>query len=126
MHMSMGEIADHGSTGKNAMRAIVKHFDTISTVVIVQIAVRAAILLPLLLPRLSGGRLPMWIAWVCVAALYSAFVIPLRFWAKEKLRRLFFTRNASGRRKNPYQKWLQTGLVRDGRGMAEIFFIVYS
>lgn len=115
--MSMGEIADHGSTGRNAWRVIKKHFDTISTVTIVQAAVRIAVLLPLLLPRLSGGKLPMWISVACSAALYIAFVIPLRFWAKEKLRRLFFTRNASGHRKNPYQKWLQTGLVRYGRGI---------
>ena len=115
--MTMGEAGIHRSTGKTALRGIKRHFDEVITVAIVQLAVRAAAFSPLLLPGMSGGKMPAWICWIAVAALYIAVVIPLRFWAREKMRRIFYTRNAPSRKRNPYKKWLLTGLARYGRGI---------
>lgn len=115
--MTMGEISDQGTTGKTAWRGIKRNFDGVTTVAVVQIAVRIAVFAPLLLPKLSGGRLPTWICWIAVAALYTLTVIPLRFWAREKMRRMFFTRNAPNHRREPYAKWMEAGLARYARGI---------
>lgn len=115
--MTMAEKKTPLSVGKAARRAIRRHFDQVTTVGFVQIVLRVAVFSPLLLTRLSGGKLPAWICWAGVAALYIALVIPLRFWAREKLRRLFYTRNQSAKKRNVYQKWLKTGLLRYLRGI---------
>ena len=105
------------SIGKAAWRVITRHFDAVSTVTIVQIAVRAAVFVPLLLSSSFGGKLPPWMTWLMALAVYIALVIPLRFWAKEKMRRQFYTRHMPRKKRNPYERWLKTGLLRYLRGI---------
>ena len=104
------------STGKKALLAIRKHFDQVSAVTFIQAAARLAFFALILFPGILGVNTPHWIAWLCAAAIYILAIIPLRFWAKEKMRRLFYSHHSSSRKKNPYEKWLKTGLIRYGRG----------
>ena len=44
-------------------------------------------------------------------------MIPMRFWGREKMRRVFYSRHLNHRHKNIYKKWLKTGLLRYARGI---------
>ena len=99
------------STGKKALLAIRKHFDQVSAVTFIQVAARLAFFALVLFPGILGENTPRWVAWLCAAAIYILGIIPLRFWAKEKMRRLFYSHHVSGYNKNPYGKWLKTGLA---------------
>ena len=101
----------------NVMRGIKRHLDEVLTIAMVWLIIRLAVLSPLLLPRLSNGRLPTWISLALAVGLYIMLALPLRFWSREKMRRIYFTRNAADNRRNPYQKWLGAGLVRHLRGI---------
>jgi len=108
------------SSSKNKtslMRGIRRHFDEFVTIAVVWLITRAAVLSPLLLPRLSRGKLPEWISFALAAVVYILLAMPLRFWSREKMRRFYFTRNASDHHRNPYEKWLNTGILRHLRGI---------
>ena len=115
--MAIKETADRGTIGKKAMRAIGKHFDRVSAVTLVRLGAHLAFFALVLFPGILGVNTPRWVAWLCAAAIYILGIIPLRFWAKEKMRRLFYSRHASNRKNYPYEKWVKTGLLRYGRGL---------
>ena len=115
--MTTGEGQIRSSVGKSAWKCLRKNIDGIMWVAFVTAALRAAVFLPLLLCEEFGGRLPMWMGWVMAAAVYIAGVIPMRFWGREKMRRIFYTRHTNHRRSNVYEKWLLAGLLRYLRGL---------
>ena len=78
---------------------------------------RLAAFSPLLAARSGLLPLPDWQAWTLVFPLYILAVIPLRFWARERLRRLFYTHRHHSHHQSPWPKWLQCGLLRYGRGL---------
>ena len=104
------------SIGRAAWRGWRKNGDAVLSVAAVSVLVRAAALSPLLLPGVTGGKLPQWIAIALCAALWIFLVLPLRCWGGEKLRRMFYTRHAPDQKQSPYGKWLKAELVRFGRG----------
>ncbi len=114
--MSTGE-KEQLSIGRTAWRGIRKNFDAIITVVIVTAALRAAAFLPMLLCVDFGGKLPMWMGLVAALSVYVVGPIPMRFWGREKMRRMFYSRHMNHRVKNLYEKWMQTGIVRYLRGI---------
>ena len=115
--MPMGGNINQLPVGKAARRCITRNFDQVSSVAIAQIVLRVLALSPLFLSSALGGKLPLWLSLAFALALYIALVIPMRFWAREKMRRLFYTRNLPQRKRNPYEKWLKTGLLRYLRGI---------
>ncbi len=115
--MARGENQEQLSIRKTAWRGLRKYFGEIITVAFVTVLLRAAVFLPMLLCEDFGGKLPMWMGWVLAAAVYIAGVIPMRFWGREKMRRLFYSRHMNHRQKNVYEKWLKTGLLRYARGI---------
>ncbi len=115
--MVRGENPDQLSIRRTAWRGIRKNFDSISTIAIVTVALRAAAFLPMFLSVDFGGKLPTWMGLAAAAAVYIAGAIPMRFWGREKMRRMFYSRHLNSRKKNVYGKWLKTGLVRYLRGI---------
>lgn len=115
--MTTGENQEQLSIRRTAWNGLRKHFDGISTVAIVTIALRAAAFLPLLLCVDFGGKLPLWMGVAAGVAIYIFGAIPMRFWGREKMRRMFYSRHLNHRKKNVYEKWLKTGLVRYLRGI---------
>ena len=115
--MTTGEKNDRVSIEKKVSKVILENFNEVLAVAFIQIAVRLAVLFPLKLSEDFGGNMPAAMAWFFVAALYAAAVIPLRFWAKEKMRRLFYTHNQARSSRFLYTKWLKVGFVRYGRGI---------
>ena len=115
--MTTGGSQEHLSIGKAAWKGLKKNFGEIITVAIVTVLLRAAVFLPMLLCVDFGGKLPTWMGWTLAAAAYIAGVISMRFWGREKMRRLFYSRHMNHRRKGVYKKWLKTGLLRYARGI---------
>ena len=115
--MTTNAANDSSSIGKMARRGIRKNFDAVSTVAIVQLLIRAAVLAPLLLSVMWGGKLPLWLAAAGSAALYIFLLIPMRFWARQKMRRVYYTRSHHTKHRDFYGKWLATGLLRYLRGI---------
>ena len=105
------------SIRKAAWRGLRKNLSEITTVAFVTALLRVAVFLPMLLCVDFGGKLPMWMGWVMAAAVYIGGVIPMRFWGREKMRRLFYSRHLNRRHKKIYQRWLNTGLLRYARGI---------
>ena len=105
------------SIRKAAWRGLRKNLNEITTVAFVTALLRVAVFLPMLLCVDFGGKLPMWMGWVMAAAVYIGGVIPMRFWGREKMRRLFYSRHLNRRHKKIYQRWLNTGLLRYARGI---------
>lgn len=115
--MSMGESSEQLSIRRTAWRGIRKNLDGITTVAIVTAALRAAVFLPLLLCVDFGGKLPLWMGLVAALTIYVVGPIPMRFWCREKMRRMFYSRHMSHRTNNVYEKWMGTGVVRYLRGI---------
>ncbi len=115
--MSTGENVEQLSIRRMAWRGIRKYFDAITTVAIVTAALRIAAVLPLFLSVDLGGRLPTWMSVVAALTVYVLGPIPMRFWGREKMRRMFYSRHMNHRKNNLYEKWLGTGLIRYLRGM---------
>lgn len=121
------------SIGNAAWKEISKNFGTIAAVAAVTVALRVASFLPMLLCVDFGGKLPTWTGLIVALALYIAVVIPMRFWGREKMRRLFYTRHVNHRHEDAYRKWLKTGLLRYLRGIlwgvpflaGTVYFTVY-
>jgi hypothetical protein len=115
--MTRGDHQESLSIRRTAWKGIRKHFDSISTIAIVTIALRAAAFLPLLLCVDFGGKLPTWMGLIAGAAIYIAGAVPMRFWSREKMRRMFYSRHLNHRQQKVYEKWLKTGLLRYARGL---------
>ena len=115
--MTRGEKQESLSIRKTAWSGLKKNLNEIVTVALVTALLRAAAFLPMLLCVDYGGKLPMWMGWVMAAAVYIGGVIPMRFWGREKMRRIFYSRHLNHRHKHVYQKWLITGLLRYARGI---------
>ena len=49
------------STTKSVWRGFVKYTDSVLTVAIIQVLVRAAVISPVLLTARTGGKLPAWV-----------------------------------------------------------------
>lgn len=115
--MSTGERRPQVTVGVLAWKCLKKNFNGITTVAMVTVALRIAALLPLRLCVGFGGKLPVWMGFIMCAAVYIAAVIPSRFWCREKMRRMVYSRHLNHRQKDIYKKWLETGLVRYARGI---------
>ena len=105
------------SNTKSVWKAILKNTDDVLTVVIVQVLVRAVVLLPIVLSARTDGKLPAPLAWVAAALLYIFLVMPLRCWGGEKLRRMFYSRHMHSKTPGIYAKWLKAELMRFLRGL---------
>ena len=115
--MTRGDNQESLSIRRTAWKGLRKNFDSICTVAIVTIVLRAAAFLPLLLCVDFGGKLPTWIGLIAGAFIYAVGAIPMRCWGREKMRRMFYSRHLNHRQKNVYEKWLKTGLLRYARGL---------
>ena len=115
--MSTGDNHESVSIRRTAWRGIRKHFNEITTVAVVTVLLRIAAFLPMLLCVDFGGKLPTWMGLVAAATVYVVGPIPMRFWGREKMRRVFYSRHLNHRHKNIYKKWLKTGLLRYARGI---------
>ncbi len=115
--MSTGERRPQVTVGVLAWKCLKKNFNGITTVAMVTVALRIAALLPLRLCVGFGGKLPVWMGFIMCAAVYIAAVIPSRFWCREKMRRMVYSRHLNHSQKDVYKKWLETGLLRYGRGL---------
>ena len=98
-------------------RALKKSFDELTTVGFIMVLLHAVMFSPLLISRAFYGRLPVWMALIGVAAAYIFLVMPLRFWGREKVRRIFYSRHQPTRNNSPYTRWMHAGLLRLGRGL---------
>ena len=101
---------------ETAWKCLKTNMNDITTVGIVTAALRALVVLPLFLSANFGGKLPLWMCLVMSAFVYIAGVIPMRFWAREKMRRMVYSRHMNHHRKDVYKKWLAAGLLRYIRG----------
>lgn len=116
--VSAHESGNRASIGKITRRGMRQQFDQISTVVFVQLLIRAAVIVPLALSESMGGRLPDVLALLTGAAVYVFLLIPLRFWARQKIRRVYYRHSQKSKRQsNAYSRWLSTGLLRYFRGL---------
>ncbi|MBR6187074.1 MAG: hypothetical protein IKQ41_12550 [Clostridia bacterium] len=100
------------TVNKAVWRALRKRFDEITTVGFVLVLIRVAMLSPLLLTQM-----PIGLRLIVLCSVYIALVMPLRYWGREKIRRIFYTRNQPSRAKQPYTRWMHCGLLRLGRGL---------
>ena len=108
---------DQLSIRRAAWRGIRRNFDAIMLVASVTVALRIAVLLPLMLCADFGGKLPLWLGVAGSVVVYIVGVIPMRFWVREKMRRMFYSRHLNHHKKNVYETWLAAGLVRYLRGI---------
>lgn len=117
--MSAHENGNRPSIGKITRRGIARHYDEISKAAFVQLLIRAAVVAPFLFCKSLGGPLPDLLAALAGAAVYVFLLIPMRFWAKQKVRRVFYRHGSNKRKENiptTYHRWLSTGLLRYLRG----------
>ena len=118
--MSAHENGNRPSIGKITRRGIARHYDEISKAAFVQLRIRVAVVAPLLFCQTMGGQLPDILAAGASLAVYVFILIPMRFWAKQKVRRVYY-RHSNTRRKEDastaYSRWLGTGLLRYLRGI---------
>ena len=115
--MSTGDYQENVSIRRTAWRGIRKHFNEITTVAIVTVLLRIAAFLPMLLCVDFGGKLPTWMGLVAAVTVYVVGPIPMRFWGREKMRRMFYSRHMNHRKKNIFEKWMGTGILRYLKGM---------
>ena len=83
------------SVWETAWNCLKKNKNGIASVAAVTAALRIAVFLPLLLCVDFGGKLPMWMGYVLAAAVYIFGVIPMRFWGREKVRRMFCSQHSN-------------------------------
>ena len=110
--MPTGRGYDRMTVDQAARRVIRRHLDELTTVAFVLVLLHCAAFAPLFLSQDVGSYLPTWLCWVLVALVYIFTVMPARYWGREKVRRLFYTRNLPSRAHNPYFRWMKTGLLR--------------
>lgn len=107
------------SLGQAAWRAVKAHPARAAGEALLQVLVRAAALLPLALPMLTGQPLPLpgGAVWALTGLLYLLLVIPMRFHGGEILRYLSGPQEKKPAGGKPYWFWLRSGLLRVGRGL---------
>lgn len=115
--MTSGERKARLSVWKSVWKCLKNNIDGIALVAVVTAVLRIAVFLPLLLCVDFGGKLPMWMGYALAVAVYIVGVIPMRFWGREKMRRMVYSRHMNQKQKGIYQKWLKTGLLRYLRGI---------
>lgn len=115
--MTRGEEQAKASVWETAWKCLKKNINGIASVAMVTAALRIAVFLPLLLCVDFGGKLPLWMGCALGAAVYILGVIPMRFWGREKMRRMVYSRHMNHKKKGVYKKWLKTGLLRYARGI---------
>ena len=115
--MTRREDQAKASVWETAWKCLKKNLNGIASVAMVTAALRIAVFLPLLLCVDFGGKLPLWMGCAVSAAVYILGVIPMRFWGREKMRRMVYSRHMNHKKKDVYQKWLKTGLLRYARGI---------
>ena len=115
--MTASEKKNRISIGKAAWQGIAGNFGKVTQVVVVRILGLGAALCPLLVSQGRGGVLPAPLAWLCSVLLYTFLVIPMRFWGREKMRRIFFHLSEDKPFQIPYQRWLSAGLLRYLKGL---------
>ena len=116
--MSAHENGSRSSIGRITRKGMGRHFDEISKAAFVQLLIRVAVAVPLFFCESMGGPLPDMAAAGIGLAIYIFILIPLRFWARQKVRRVYY-RHSGQDKKQPgaYGRWLSTGLLRYFRGI---------
>ena len=115
--MANGENQTGASAWQATWKCLKNHANEIVSVAAITVMLRVAVFVPVYLCGKFAGKLPAWVGYVLAAAVYIAGVIPMRFWGREKMRRMVFSRHLNHKKKDVYKKWLKTGLLRYGRGM---------
>lgn len=102
--------------GQKVRHAIVRHFNKVSSIVMLHLVGRVAAMFPLLMSVSFGKKLPLALGIALSGVLYFAVVLFMRFWGRESFRRMFYSRHHTHKPKSPTEKWLKTGLMRLFRG----------
>ena len=109
------------SVGRAAWRACKAHGGALAGQALLQVLLRALALAPLfLLPLLQkegAPLLPDWASYAATGCIYALAVIPLRFFAGERLRFYSAPNLPFPRGGRPYAAWLKAGLMRYARGI---------
>jgi len=112
------ESGNRASIGKITRRGIKRHYDEISKAAFVQMLIRAAVIAPLIFCESVGGRIPDILAGSASLAIYIFILIPMRFWARQKVRRVYYRHSDSNKKQtDTYNRWMATGLLRYLRGL---------
>ena len=136
--VSAHENGGRTSIGKVTRKGMKRNFDEISKAALVQLLIRAAIIasaffLPqgfryllsmeagssvLKLSPETAERISAIASAAVSIALYVFLLIPLRFWARHKIRRVYYRHSSQDKKqRGVYGKWLSTGLLRYLRGL---------
>lgn len=113
------EIGNGVSIGKITRKGIRRQFDVISAAVFVQLLIHLAVAAPLVISRVVAGILSDKAALAISLGLYVFLLIPMRFWSRQKVRRVYYTKNIKQKTNawTTYKRWLATGLLRYLRGL---------
>ncbi len=112
------ESGNRASIGKITQRGLKRHYDEISAAAFVQMLIRAAVIAPLIFCESVGGRIPDILAGSASLAIYIFILIPMRFWARQKVRRVYYRHSDSNKKQtDTYNRWMATGLLRYLRGL---------
>ncbi len=136
--VSAHENGSRTSIGKVTRKGLKRNFDEISKAALVQLLIRAAIIasvffLPqgfkyllsmeavssvLKLSPDTAERISTIASAAVSIALYVFLLIPMRFWARQKVRRVYYRHsNNDNKQSKAYSRWLGTGLLRYLRGI---------
>ena len=116
--MSAHDNASGFSIGKAARKGLKRKYDEISKAVFVLLLIHVAIVVPLFFSESAGGRFPDIMAAAASLAVCVFGLIPLRFWARQKIRRVYFKHSDHTKiHAGAYSRWLSTGFLRYFRGI---------
>ena len=135
--MSSHESVSRSSIGKVTRKGMRRHFDEISKAAFVQLLIRALVIapfffLPGLIGKLMSGdaapeflkklqeyeQFPLIMTAAVSLIIYIFLLIPMRFWARQKTRRVYYRHSSRNRKESGvYGRWLSTGLLRYFRGI---------
>ena len=116
--VSAQENGSRPSIGRVTRKGIKRHYDEISKTVFVQLLIRAAVVAPLVFSASMGGRIPDVLALGASLIIYIFVLIPMRFWARQKVRRVYYRHSNNDKKQSgAYSRWLATGLLRYLRGI---------
>ena len=116
--MSAHESESRPSIGKITRKGIRRHYDDISQAAFVRLLIWAAVFAPLILSKIMPSRLPIAFAAAISLAIYVFGLIPMRFWARQKIRRVYYRHtNYVKKQSGVYARWMTTGLLRYLRGI---------
>lgn len=134
--------------GRAAYRACKTHAGAVTGLMLSQLLLRAAALAPVyFFSRLEEDSLaegpvwaaqlfaglPVWMGWALTGLIFLLAVLPLRFWAGERLRYASAPHQVRWQGTGAYAAWLRTGLLRFLRGLiwglpfcAGLFLFLYG